>query len=990
VSALFLLVILAAAGPVPTEVEVRSGEAVEIEVSQERGDRVLHIEGPAVAWDVNWRRPPRVETALLVEPGRYRIAARDAPGQAPSKGAPAVAVHRRAAREDDAARALRDAHLARAAGLIVSGAVEDARTAREILEQALGELTGSSIEDRTRNAEVRLRLGELLLNAGRAADAEAHHREALATFEDLGDRAGAIDARTRLGLVQNWRGNPMGAHDEYQRALAEAVATKDHAAEALIRGNLGSTYVYLGESQKAIESFRAAIVAAKTAGAGREEAWAHSNLARGWHAVGDFERALEYARQALPLMERAKDAKGKLGVLLNTGVILTAMGRHAEAETVLEQGLALASAAGDEQTQAALLGRLGEARAGKGDSAAAIETFRRALALYEKQKARRAEGLVLAGLGAVQQRAGDPEARASLERALERGRASGDPSVEAAALKGLAADALAKGELARARELSAQALAVVESLRLQVLAPEFRSSYFASVQDYYEQSIAVLMASHHEAPEGGFAAEAFHVSERARARSLLEGLAGGRADIRAGVAPELLEREGALQKELGRASRRFLRLLSASARDTEVAAAEKEIAGLVSQHQELQAELRAKSPRYAALTQPVPLTAAEVQAELAGEETTLVEFALGEAASYAFVLDRAGLHVATLPPRREIEVLARAACAVVATRPPSGASGAPAPSVLGRLSRAILPPLVPRLHRRVVFVAQGALQYVPFAALHRPGDAKPLVEEHELVVLPSASMRAVLRRELAGRLSPPGRIAILADPVFDRGDPRLSGAAPPPSGAKHEDRERSARATRLDQLARLPFTRREAAAIQKTAGTAGVRTALGFEASRALAVSDELSRYRVLHFATHGLVNDERPELSGLVLSLFDKAGRPTDGFLRLADIYNLALPADLVVLSACRTGLGKNVRGEGLVGLTRAFMYAGAARVLASLWTVDDAATAELMAQFYRILFIDGRPPEEALRGAQNHMRRHARWRHPYYWAAFTLQGQW
>jgi CHAT domain-containing protein len=146
----------------------------------------------------------------------------------------------------------------------------------------------------------------------------------------------------------------------------------------------------------------------------------------------------------------------------------------------------------------------------------------------------------------------------------------------------------------------------------------------------------------------------------------------------------------------------------------------------------------------------------------------------------------------------------------------------------------------------------------------------------------------------------------------------------------------------------------------------------------------------VLHFATHGLINDARPELSGLVLSLFDEAGRPRDGFLRLADIYNLDLPADLVVLSACRTAIGKNVRGEGLVGLSRAFMYAGSARILSSLWTVDDAATAELMAEFYRILFSQGLTPAQALRGAQLYMQKQPRWRHPYYWAAFGLQGEW
>jgi CHAT domain-containing protein len=166
--------------------------------------------------------------------------------------------------------------------------------------------------------------------------------------------------------------------------------------------------------------------------------------------------------------------------------------------------------------------------------------------------------------------------------------------------------------------------------------------------------------------------------------------------------------------------------------------------------------------------------------------------------------------------------------------------------------------------------------------------------------------------------------------------------------------------------------------------------ALGFDATRELALSSSLAGVPVLHFATHGYVDEARPELSGLVLSLFDREGRPRDGFLRLDDIYNLDLSADLVVLSACRTGLGRSVRGEGVVGLARAFMYAGAPRVITTLWTVDDAATAALMTEFYRILMTEGRPPSEALRGAQLRMQQQPRWRHPYYWAGFTLNGEW
>ena len=190
-------------------------------------------------------------------------------------------------------------------------------------------------------------------------------------------------------------------------------------------------------------------------------------------------------------------------------------------------------------------------------------------------------------------------------------------------------------------------------------------------------------------------------------------------------------------------------------------------------------------------------------------------------------------------------------------------------------------------------------------------------------------------------------------------------------------------------IPRLPASRDEAAAIMAALPAGAGFEALGFAANKATATSPDLSHYRIIHFATHGILDSEHPELSGLVLSRFDAAGHPQDGFLRLDDIYNLSLPADLVVLSACNTGLGKNVKGEGMIGLARGFMYAGTARVLASLWKVDDEATAELMTHFYRHLLQERQTPAAALRAAQIAMWQQKRWHAPYYWAAFVLQGR-
>jgi CHAT domain-containing protein len=336
------------------------------------------------------------------------------------------------------------------------------------------------------------------------------------------------------------------------------------------------------------------------------------------------------------------------------------------------------------------------------------------------------------------------------------------------------------------------------------------------------------------------------------------------------------------------------------------------------------------------------------------------------------------------------------------------------------LSRIALGPAAAWLgKKRLVVASDGVLQYIPFAILPKPAGStvaggkktvsrSPLMLEHEIVSLPSASTLAVMRRELAGRHPAPKIAAVLADPVFEPNDPRIKTAA----GAqqKSADDQNNKQDTTLKEtfvtrtlgdtgavnpgqpIPRLPYSQREAATIRSLAPDGLRRLALDFEASYATATSPELSEYRIVHFATHGLLNSKQPELSGILLSLVDEQGRPQEnGLLRLGEIYNLKLPAELVVLSACQTALGKDVKGEGLVGMTRGFMYAGAARVMASLWAVEDRATGELMKRFYEGMLGERKlRPADSLHQAQIAMWRKAEWRSPYYWGAFTIQGEW
>jgi CHAT domain-containing protein len=420
---------------------------------------------------------------------------------------------------------------------------------------------------------------------------------------------------------------------------------------------------------------------------------------------------------------------------------------------------------------------------------------------------------------------------------------------------------------------------------------------------------------------------------------------------------------------------------------------------------------------------PQPLRLAEIQQQL-DDDTVLLEYALGAQRSYVWAITRQTLTSYELPKRAEIEAVARSAYQLLTARNQrvTGETAAQQkqrvaqadadwPQAAAALSALLLQPVAAQLNKqRLVIVADGTLQYVPFAALPEPAlrvssfefrgqTAKPetrnsqlLIAHHELLTLPSASVLSVLRAERATRTAAPKTLAVIADPVFELEDPRVAGLSKPPRAEMIAQRDakalqRAAADTEMSQFLRLRFTRSEAEGIAAFVPAAQKLTALDFAASRATLARQDLNQFRFLHFATHGVLNSRHPELSGLVLSLVDEAGKTQDGFFRLHEVYNLKLNADLVVLSGCRTALGREIRGEGLIGLTRGFMYAGATRVLASLWSVDDKATADLMKQLYRAMLGEKQSPAAALRAAQIEM---AKTRAPYYWAAFALQGEW
>src|SRR5262249_47075469 len=339
-------------------------------------------------------------------------------------------------------------------------------------------------------------------------------------------------------------------------------------------------------------------------------------------------------------------------------------------------------------------------------------------------------------------------------------------------------------------------------------------------------------------------------------------------------------------------------------------------------------QIRLKSPRYAALTQPSPLSLKEIQ-QLLDPDTILLEYSLGEERSFLWLVTSTSMASFVLPKRKEIEAAVKDVLNLLTE------SGTPEEfeAKAAQVGQILLGPVASKLgKKRLAIVADGLLQYLPFAALNAPivgtNKYQPLIVDHEIVNLPSASTLATMRSQLGLRKPAPKSIAILADPVFAKHDQRVTSntisAARPPVEQDLDKITRSARKLGLlrdgGNWARLPLSRQEAEQIAALASKSETKIALDFDANLSTVTAPEIGEYRILHFATHGLFNDEAPELSGLVLSLVNEKGEPRNGFLSLPEVFNLNLAADLVVLSACQTGLGKDVRGEGLVGLTRGF----------------------------------------------------------------------
>ncbi len=814
-----------------------------------------------------------------------------------------------------------------------------------------------TLDNKVGQARTYIQIGTCYMAQSQVTEAEPYFAKALDIWRALNNTTEQAEALINLGFNElrqcNWK-----ASVDF---LSEAFALLDERAEPMKMGKIAAGMGYAlnenGLPEQGVVQFQRALNyyrQAQDAGAIAYATWA---VGRTYYLMGDYAQALDYMQQSLAPLKK------------------------------------------DSVAAAPVFQYLGRIYLARGEYDAALDNLNLALPIYTSASNPKEANQVLALIGQVYDRKGTLGlARRHYQEALKGFTALSDRVNEAAVLYALGGLELKQKNYDVASTLLRQSIDVTENIRRVPTTSDLTAAFSATVHERYEAYIECLMKQHEAKPAGGSAVNAFETSELGRARALSELLNAMQTNLTPGLDPELAAREKSLRQGLMLKEGDRIRLLGENNRDA-LLALEKEVAQLEKDYAAVNETIRSRYPSYEEITRPSAWNLQQIQQQiLADDDTVLLEYSIGSENSYAWAVTRDEIKSYKLQGENVINEAAKEVYDLLST---------PAPDPDGKLAKAsqrlaelVLTPVASSLNKqRIILVADGALNYIPFQLLPSPADERePLVAKYEVVNVPSASILGQLRREKLNRQPPPKLLAAFGDPAFvsnyeqlkhSRSNEMVAVAAKQETpGGGLRDIELTGDSIDPSTIKPLVYSKHELANLREIAGAESF-VATGFDASRETLEKVDLSKYSILHLATHGILDPKRPELSGFYLSMLDPDGKAQNGFMTIQDVYRLQAPVDLVVLSACRTGLGKDVRGEGLIGLTRGFMYAGASSVAAALWKVDDEATAELMKHFYENMLQRNMTPAAALRAAQNTIRRESQWQSPYYWAAFTLQGE-
>ncbi len=820
---------------------------------------------------------------------------------------------------------------------------------------------------------------------------DASYAEALQIFQSLlPGTATELDHRLYIQLYLGFTYAELGDNEESVKALEDAyhlakeLSNISMQEECLLK--FGHTYQRQAKYDLALRHWLDGLSLARASRDKQNVGVFLGNIGLYYRRIGNSAQAIDYYRQAIQFAQESKRPESQATFLTNLGVVHAELNAYPEAKNCFDRAIEITRQLRNPALESAALSELANLYFKQKDYQAALRTQSEALQLAHKVQSPLRQGNSLNSLGALHFRMSNwQEARRSYEEALELSAKFDMPQVLWQAHSGLAAVYDQQGERGKAQDHYRQAIAAMENIRALLGGADEKAGYFQDKVEVHKKLIAALLKPVGNGFERSGAEEAFHIAERARARALADLLAEAAANLEQTLSPGLQQSKQSLDQRIIELNKQLLKERTAAtekqnrARLVELEKkqgdVDKELAAWVQ-------EVRQQNPSFADLKYPEPLNLPEAQ-RLLDDRTILLSYVLGEDASYLFAVGRQQYQVARLPA-------AAARLRGQVTELLGAIKGQDA-----RLERRLASTLYSELlgpvdelklwqgKKHVIIVADDALHRLPFEVLLQPDTKQYLVERLAISYAPSVTVLASLQRERRALADQQDFLAF-ANPVYEE-----RGAA--------QDNSVIAGVLRGTgdgqqwRLKSLRNSRKEAEEIAKLFAPQKATVLLGAEASEeAVKTRPDVSASRVLHFSAHGLVNEDLPRFSSVVLSLPQretKTASGEDGFLSAYEIFNLKLNAELVTLSACDTGLGKEVKGEGLMSLVRAFMYAGSQSVLATLWKVDDESAANLMIDFYWHWQQGKLTKAEALRQAQIKAIRMGS--APKFWAPFALIGR-
>lgn len=823
-----------------------------------------------------------------------------------------------------------------------------------------------------------LATGVAVLDTGDYDRGVQYLHSAVEKAEEAGEKGMITGILSETGIAYKEMGMYEEAADYYHRSLRAAEEIGEKETKARILNNLGILSANEGRNDEAIHYYHQSLKIAEELKNQRGIALLFNNIGNIFREEGRFEEALSYYERSLKTREEIGDQWGIASALMNMGVIFEKRENYGKAIDVYSRSLEISEQTGNKSRVALTLRHLGEAYRNWKEYQLAEENYRKALSIGKEVQSKLLIGYSLEGLGNVRLDLQKySEAEEYFRQTLAVAREMNQPEMIWRASYGLAKTYGKEGRPQQALNFYAAAIQEIEEVRARASSDEGKSGFLAKHVRIYEDVISLLYRLKQKYPEKNYEVQAFDYAERARARMFLDALAEFQSGIRKGLNKEQLRREKVILSKITK--------LQSEIRDDgngkDPTEKKKKLSEVEREFDQFVLDLKLQSPHYAQLKYPKPSSLSQIKKQLHAN-AVLLEFFVGEKESFVFAVTSIGQQIKSLPGKAQLEESVRTYLERIRI-PPKASLGTDAKSLqqiyrkqAHALFQLLIAPVEQQLKGKedLILILDGILHYVPFETFIIDRDSV-LIEHFRITYAPSATIWATLQGK--PKLPNAKELVAFADPVL---------------GLKSSESSEELQGTALSKLVRLRYTREEVEGIASLYPQTSREIYLAEEATEEKFRNEEISQYKVVHFATHALINEEIPRRSGIVLS--PEANGESDGVLQMHEIWNLDLSTELVVLSACQTGLGRVVSGEGMVSLMRAFFYAGTRNVVVSLWNVDDQSTANLMKEFYTQIK-SGKSHVESLRQAKLNMIKDARsgsnyaaYEDPYYWGPFILIG--